>query len=201
MAISAVEATKRNPYKEKKSVEKPAEKTPADTEAKNPEAAAVAEKPVEDAKPPEIPTAPRKDIQLREYLNNTWRIRLPAEITLKQAQDAAYIAKVLSIGSQDFRSFDEMLVVSNDASWAVKLLCVDAGVGWCDFQVRETLQFAQRRDQGEARIPQGYSIHRCPHDSTWYGQRDTDGVRLVDGSPSREEATRNLLDHAVFRNH
>ena len=150
----------------------------------------------EPERPVEVITAPARSIKLRQHLNNSWRVRLPAGVTLEMAQDADYLAKCIILGSKHYSMFDDILCVADSARWAVETIVTGVGIGWVHLSVLRVIDIPDRSPEAEGRVPAGHSIRYDQHENYWYGQRDSDHARLADRCQSREEATRELMSHA-----
>jgi len=109
------------------------------------------------------------------------------------------MSQCLMIKSREFGSFDEIFCVSQDAGWAVEVMVVDSEPGLLHLAFQRSHNFEHQELTSEKRMPAGFSIHRDRIDGLYYCQRDSDEHIFISGCHRREDALRQLLDHAMFR--
>jgi len=174
--------------------------TPAKpTNGKQPKANAKPTPTVAESKPVEIPVAAKNSFKFRESCSNRYLVRLPLSVTLDQAENKKFMQQCLMIKSGEFGGFDEIFAVAGDSSWSVEWLVTDAEAGRLNLAYQRTHEFEKTELVGERRVPQGFSIARDRVSRFYYAQRDSDGLRFVDGCYTHENALRELLDHGIFR--
>lgn len=144
-----------------------------------------------------FPTIKADKARLRDFTNNTWRVGLPPGMTPDHLEQPAAWANL-----NELRPFDEVLAISDDASWIAYVFIADAMPGCVRARVVNVVKLPPRLVGHVPGIPAGYDIRRTDAndvDSGYLIERLKDGVIMQTGLPDFETARRHLVDHASLR--
>lgn len=153
-------------------------------------------KAVESSEPPQCKLA---SFKFRELISNRYFVVLPKAVTLEQAKNETFMERCLALKARDFKSFDEVLCVHHLCDWGVEYMVVDSQLGRVSLEYIRQHSFTKRISTNFDRIPPGYSIAKDRVSNLWYAQRDSDDLKFIEGCPRYEDALRELIDHAIFR--
>ena len=138
---------------------------------------------------------PRNCINLVEFHNVRWRLNCPRGATLEQLSQS----QTYSIFADKLSAFDLIEAVCGK-HW-VEILVVDAEKGYpITVKVLRTAELPTIIKSGHGtELPEGYEIRYYPEKSTYQAIRLKDEHPMTAERPKREDARRELMDHATLR--
>lgn len=157
-------------------------------------------KPVESVEPqaeqPELSPLPKTSGKLREHTVVDWIVFLTAWVTKDNLLDP----RLWSVVSENMQRFHEITAISVDGLWVAKIMVVNAGKGQ-RFQAKLlAIHDLPPMDMGGFDELADFTFEQNPQTLRWRVIRKKDKVLMVDHALTREDARRQLLDHATLRN-
>ena len=107
-----------------------------------------------------------------------------------------------NVATKDLQPFSNIRVVSKDASWLGDYVVADCGTGYADVRLLHAMKLPPRSGEAARLAPEGYSVVRADPDQPdgYFGIRNRDRLPMTGRHDNAENALRELLDHAIFRN-
>ncbi|OHC26294.1 MAG: hypothetical protein A2Y50_07265 [Pseudomonadales bacterium RIFCSPLOWO2_12_59_9] len=140
----------------------------------------------------------RSAVQFHESRNNNWS----AVVERGTTKEMVVLSSLWSVASDQFHAFDRINVIWADRSAYAELLVLDAGRGYCNL-ILLSYHPLPALLVSEAGLPPGFDIfYAGPIDNDTGGycvKRLADGILMVKGKSSRDEALAELLDSATLR--
>lgn len=140
----------------------------------------------------------RSAVQFHESRNNNWS----AVVECGTTKEIVVLSSLWSVVSDQFHAFDRINVIWADRSAYAELLVLDAGRGYCNMILLNYHPLPALL-VSEAGLPPGFDIfYAGPIDNDTGGycvKRLADGILMVKGKSSRDEALAELLDSATLR--
>jgi hypothetical protein len=154
-----------------------------------------------------IPKPTMNDIALSERHNNCWRVIIPRGVEPEDLLEPLYFAEV-----HDLTSYDTLLAVSSDDTWASLLLVTCGNYGFVSVAQCWTVRYSAASQTAEWGLPPGYEVRyrkstdryaviRHPLTHTTKDGTKVTGTETVmqDGFTSLEQARSWLKSHASLR--
>jgi len=136
----------------------------------------------------------RRDFRQREQFNMTWRMVVPADTRKEDLNKPALYALVVDL----LTPHDRIDVVHQD--WIAKVLVRHVEKGFDPQLVVLALkELPPLPERVYSEAPPGFRLELARDKNLWSAIRIADGAVLVTDAKSREEARRQLLDHAAMK--
>lgn len=147
---------------------------------------------------PEQKVAQGDSLTLLEFSNARWRHNAAPGVTRKDLVHPAYF---FAAGDRKLKAFDVIECVAADGKWWAEVLVASAQQAMPPalVELRYVDLSGVMVTNGYDGLPLGYEIRFSPQGNTHAAYRTSDGARMTPELPSREDARRELMNHATLR--